>query len=221
MKRILLLDQTLDPRSLVVSYAIGLARKEGAKLTVVCLVKPDADHTYWMAIQELLEEAVKEKVKQGADALVQACKAAGVSAEVKFGGGHPVQAVREMANQESWDLFIVGETESADIGSAHLNAEDITTLSAQMTAPVLTADAIRDRYRPYPKKEAMSFLLFSGVMAGLYLVFFHAYDYIKVFTLSGTAVAALAIMAFVPVVAFLGGSAAESLLKAFKFEAKH
>jgi nucleotide-binding universal stress UspA family protein len=221
LKRILLLDQTLNPRALAVSYAIGLARKEGARLTVVCLVRPEADHTYWMAIQELLEEGLKEKVGRESKALVAACRKAGVEAEVLVGGGHPVAAMRQLTSKEKWDLLIVGETESVELGSAHLNAEDINHLSAELTSPVLTADAIRDRYRPYPKKEAMTCLAFAGAMAGLYVVFFHTYDWVKQFTLSATISAAAAILIFVPVVAFLGGAAAENLLKAFKFEAKH
>lgn len=221
MKRIVLLDQTLDARSLVASYAIGLARKEGARLSVVCLVNPESERTYWLAIQELLEDELKEKVSQRAKALVEACKKAGVQAEVLVGGGHPMEAVLELARKAKPELFIVGHTESAEMGSAHLNAQDITALSAELTSPVLTAEAIRERYRPYPKKEALAFLAFSGAMAALYLVFFHTYDWVKLFTLSGTALAAVAILVFVPLVAFLGGSAAENLLKAFKFEAKH
>jgi hypothetical protein len=210
LKRILLLDQTLDARSLVASYAIGLARREGARLSVVCLVNPESERTYWLAIQELLEDELKEKVSQRAKALVEACKKAGVQAEVLVGGGHPVEAVLELARKAK-----------AEMGSAHLNAQDIASLSAELTCPVLTAEAIRERYRPYPKKEALAFLAFSGAMAALYLVFFRTYDWVKLFTLSGTALAAVAILVFVPLVAFLGGSAAENLLKAFKFEAKH
>lgn len=221
MNRILLLDQTLDPRSLVVSYAIGAARKERAKLSVVCLVNPESERTFWLAIQELYEEATREKIKGRAEALVAACRQAGVEADVLVGGGHPVAAVRELAQKAKPDLFIVGETESAELGSAHLNAADIAALSAELTSPVLTADAIRDRYRPFPKKQAASFLVFAGAMLALYLAFFNTYDTVKQFTLSGTLPAAVAILIFVPLVAFLGGTAAENLLKTFKFEAKH
>lgn len=221
MKRILLLDQTLNPRSLVVSYAIGLARKEGAGLSVVCLVNPESERTYWIAIQEMLQEEIKEKVERQAQALVAACQQAGVVAEVKVGGGLPTAALRQLTSQQKWDLIIVGETESADIGSAHLNARDIAALSAELTAPVLTAEAIRDRYRPFPKQVVMKLAIFTGATATLYLAFFHTYDWIKHFTLSGTLPAAVAIIVFTPLVAFLGGTAAESLLKALKFEAKH
>lgn len=221
MERILLLDQTLDPRSLVVSYAIGAARKEGARLSVVCLVNPESDHTYWTAIQELLEEEVKERVNLKAKALVAACRKAGVEAEVMVGGGHPRAAMRELTSKNKLDLLIIGETESAEIGSAHLNTEDIRILSAELTSPVLTADAIRDRYRPFPKKEAAAFLTFAGGAAGLYLLFFSSFEHLKSFVFSASILAALAIIAFVPVVAYIYGSAAENLLKVFKFEAKH
>ena len=221
MKRILLLDQTLDPRSLVVSYAIGLARKEGARLGVVCVVNPESERTYWIAIQELLQEEIKEKVDRQAKALVAACRKAGVEAEVRAGGGHPVDALRELTRSEKWDLLIVGQTESAELGSAHLGPQDIAQLSAELTSPVLTAEAIRDRYRPFPRREAMTLLGFAGATAAIYTLFFHTYDYVKLFTLSGTFPAAVAVMVFVPIVAFIFGSAAESLLKVLKFEAKH
>jgi hypothetical protein len=221
LKRILLLDQTLDARSLVVSYAIGAARKEGARLSVVCLVNPDSDHTYWKAIAELLEEDVRRRVEISAGELVAACHKAGVEAEVMFGGGNPGAALRELTGKHKWDLVIIGQTESPEAGSARLSTEDIGNLSAALSAPVLTADAIRDRYRPFPKKEALRLVVYSGATAALYLAFFRTYDAVKYFTLGATIPAALAIMVFVPMVAFLYGGAAENLLKVFKFEAKH
>ncbi len=69
-------------------YAVQLAKRVGASVSVLAVAEPQVEHTYWLAVQQTMFEEKQRQFTETLGVLVNMGKEEGVEVEGHIVGGH-------------------------------------------------------------------------------------------------------------------------------------
>ncbi|AEH44208.1 hypothetical protein Thein_0325 [Thermodesulfatator indicus DSM 15286] len=214
MERILFIEE-VDREPKYINHAIEIAKKKKAKLYILFLVPVSLETTDWIDIQE---KQIKEK-KEKLENLLNEIKAKGIGVEIEGKVIEYLPRAFMLALKEfsPIDLVIVGNLDLEPLASEKIkHLEDI---SIRLKCPVLSIKTLLPQERTSKKKVISKMCLYGSLSAISYFGFFPMIEKLnyKIY-MTGTFLGAIAVLATVPIHAYIYGSFAECLPKLLGLE---
>ncbi|WP_456433026.1 hypothetical protein [Thermosulfuriphilus sp.] len=216
MEKIVFIEQT-DRESKNLASVISLASEKGAELIALFLIPVSLETADWIEVQEKQLKEAEEKIEAFAQSMKEESAKRGLSFHWHIAHYTPRAFIKAMNEIGPADVIIVGELDLkplAEEGIKHL--EDI---SVRMNCPVLSIKTLMPEETTSKKKVLARMALFGGLSAASYFLFFPQIDKLNhLIYMKGNILGALAVMATVPIHAYIYGSFTECIPKILGLE---
>jgi hypothetical protein len=217
MKKILLVGQKLEINSPAVRYGETIAKKEDAEVVFLFVVPSSITTPDWMDTQERDVEAALKKAKEIEASLKRRFDEEGIRSSFRAIRFEPGIFKKEMAALMPADLIVAGQLEfSHEVAEQGITS--IADLGAAFSCPVIDAQAMKDHFKPVPKKLWLKFMLYGTGSAFMYFGFFPYVKHLNNFFMTNGFISGLAIMGVVATHAWVYGNATECLPKFIKMD---
>lgn len=212
MEKILYIENLMDEKASKVDRAIKIADKKGLELSVLFVIPVHPDVTDWIEVQEKQIKEAQEKVNQFALKLEAELTEKGLPFAWKIVQSAPTVFMQALEAFTPVDIIMTGKLDLAPLAEKGIKTlEDIST---HFGCPVLPVEGLVAKKEEEKGAGFFRFLLFAGLSAASYLVFFPYIEKLNhLIYMKGTFLGALAVMATVPVHAYIYGSFTEYLPK--------
>jgi hypothetical protein len=212
MEKILYIENLMDEKSSKVDQAVSIAEKKGLELAALFVIPVHPDVTDWIEVQEKQIKEAQEKVNQFVRKLEAELKEKGLPFTWKILQSAPTAFMQALEAFTPVDVIMTGKLDLEPLAEKGIKTlEDIST---RFGCPVLPVEGLVTNTDKKKGAGFFRFLLFAGLSAASYFVFFPYIDKLNhVIYMKGTFLGALAVMATVPVHAYIYGSFTEYLPK--------
>ena len=212
MEKILYIENLMDERSSKVNHAVSIAEKKGLELSAMFVIPVHPDVTDWIEVQEKQIKEAETKVNQFVEKLAAELAEKGLPFAWKIVQSAPTAFMQAIEAFTPVDVIMTGKLDLAPL--AEKGVKTLEDLSTRFGCPVLPVEGLMADKNEEKGTNYFRFLLFAGLTAASYLLFFPYIDKLNhVIFMKGTFLGALAVMAVVPVHAYIYGSFTEYLPK--------
>ena len=210
MEKILYIENLMDEKSSKVDHAVNIAEKKGLELAALFVIPVHPDVTDWIEVQEKQIKEAQEKVNQFVLKLEAKLKEKGLPFAWKIVQSAPTVFMQAIEAFTPVDVIMTGKLDLAPL--AEKGIKTLEDISSRFGCPVLPVEGLMVDKEGEKGKGYFRFLVFAGLSAASYLLFFPYIDKLNhLIFMKGTVLGGLAVMVVVPIHAYIYGSFTEYL----------
>ena len=212
MEKILFIENLTDEKSSKVDHAIAIAEKKDLELSALFVIPVRQDVPNFPEVQAEQIEKAETKVSQFAEKKAAELKDRGRPFAWKLVQSTATTFMESMESFTPVDLIMTGRIDLEPFAEKGIKTlEDIST---RFGCPVLPVESLLTNTEKKKGTNIFRFLAFAALSVVSYFVFFPYIDKLNhLIFMKGTFLGALAVMAVVPVHAYIYGSFTEYLPK--------
>ena len=212
MEKILFIENLTDEKSSKVDHAIAIAEKKDLELSALFVIPVRQDVPNFPEVQAEQIEKAEAKVSQFAENKAAELKDRGRPFAWKVVQSTATTFMESMESFTPVDLIMTGSIDLEPFAEKGIKTlEDIST---SFGCPVLPVESLLTNTEKKKGTNIFRFLAFAALSVVSYFVFFPYIDKLNhLIFMKGTFLGALAVMAVVPVHAYIYGSFTEYLPK--------
>jgi len=212
MEKILYIENLMDEKSSRVNHAVNIAEKKGLELSALFVIPVHPDVTDWIKVQEKQIKEAQEKVNQFVRKLEAELTEKGLPFAWKIVQSAPTVFMQAIEAFTPVDVIMTGKLDLAPL--AEKGIKTLEDISSRFGCPVLPVEGLLTDKDEKKGKGSFRFLVFAGLSAASYLLFFPYIDKLNhLIFMKGTILGGLAVMVVVPIHAYIYGSFTEYLPK--------
>jgi hypothetical protein len=212
MEKILFVENLTDEKSSKVDHAIAIAEKKDLELSALFVIPVRQDVPNFPEVQAEQFKKAETKVSQFAEKKAAELKDRGRPFSWKVVQSTATTFMEAMEVFAPVDIIMTGKIDLEPF--AEKGIKTLEDISMRFGCPVLPVEGLMADEEKAKGKGYLRFLLFAALSAASYLVFFPYIDKLNhLIFMKGTFLGALAVMAVVPVHAYIYGSFTEYLPK--------
>jgi hypothetical protein len=208
MKKILFIENLTDEKSSKVDHAIAIAEKKDLELAALFVIPVRQDAPSFPEVQAEQIEKAETKVNQFAEKKAAELKDSGRPFAWKVVQSTATLFMEAMEAFTPVDVIVSGNIDLDPLAEKGIKTlEDIST---RFGCPVLPVEGLLTHTEKKKGQSIFRFLVLAALSAMSYLVFFPYIDKLNhLIFMKGTILGGLAVMAVVPVHAYIYGSFTE------------
>ena len=208
MEKILFIENLTDEKSSKVDHAIEIAEKKALELSALFVIPVRQDVPNFPEVQAEQIEKAETKVNQFAEKKAAELKSRGQTFAWKVIQSTATTFMESMEAFTPVDVIMTGNIDLDPL--AEKGIKTLEDISMRFGCPVLPVESLLADKKKAKGTSFFRFLIFAGLSVMSYFVFFPYIDKLNhLIYMKGTFLGALAVMATVPIHAYIYGSFTE------------